>query len=102
MLQDNTLIICTTISGIVRLKTIMTMVLVIKASLLDSSAIHRRSQYPFARRRRICQQPYASNDQNQAFENAVQELVDSISRKISIDLAAWCRRESAREAGETP
>jgi len=39
---------CTTISGIVRLKTVMTMVLVIRASLLDSSAIHHWSQYPFA------------------------------------------------------
>jgi hypothetical protein len=71
MLQDDMLIIHATITGIVRLRTIMTMVLVIKIQditalrlgenlessgalrnrireLLDSSAIHRRSQYPFA------------------------------------------------------
>jgi len=89
MLQDNILIIYTTISVIVRLKTIMAMVLVIKISLLDSSVIHRRSQYPFAEEDEYVSNHMASNDQNQAFENAVQELIDSISRKFSIDLAAW-------------
>jgi hypothetical protein len=83
MLQDNILIIYTTISGTARLKAIMTMVLVIKTSLLDSSAIHRRSQHPFAEEDEYVSNHMTSNDQNQAFENAVQELIDSISGKLA-------------------
>jgi len=36
--------------------------------MLDSSAIHRRSQYPFAEEDEYVSNHIASNDQNQAFE----------------------------------
>ena len=51
--------------------------------LLDSSAIHRRSQYPFEEDDEYISNYMASNDQNHAFENAVQELIDSISRNLA-------------------
>jgi hypothetical protein len=44
--------------------------------LLDSSTIHRRSQYPFAEEDEYSSNYMASNDKNQALESAIQELSD--------------------------
>jgi hypothetical protein len=44
--------------------------------LLDSSTIRRRSQYPFAEEDEYCNNDMASNDKNQAFGGAIQELTD--------------------------
>jgi hypothetical protein len=86
MLQDNMLIIHTTNSRISTLEgyydydpgdqdTVLRLGENLESSgalrnrmkeLLDSPTTHRRSQYPFAEED-VWQQPYASNDKNQAF-----------------------------------
>jgi hypothetical protein len=50
--------------------------------LLDSSTIRRRSRYPFAEEDEYGNNHMASNDKNRAFGSAIQELIDSISRKL--------------------